>query len=213
MKFHNVDKKLNKYRRMSLKYSAVLGALLSGAVMPLSYAQELKPSATPANIQVPAGNKLFQVGHAVGTQDYICLPVAGSVKFILFTPQATLLKDNKQTMTHYYSPNPVESGLVRASWQSSKTGSIIWGKVADGNASSDDAYVAHGAIPWLLVTVVGAQHGANGSSDKLDKTTYIQRVKTTGGVAPVSGCVSSTDVGNKAFVPYTADYLFYKKAN
>lgn len=211
MKFHNVDKKLNKYRRMSLKYSTVLGALLSGVLIPLSYAQELKPSATPANIQVPAGNKLFQVGHAIGTQNYICLPADGSVKFTLFTPQATILKGNKQTMTHYASPNPVESGVARATWQNSKTGSMIWGKVADGNSSSDNAYVAHGAIPWLLVTVVGAQPGVSGSGDKLDKTTYIQRVKTTGGVAPVSGCASSKDVGNKAFVPYTADYLFYKK--
>jgi hypothetical protein len=28
----------------------------------------------PPNIQVPAGNKAFLEAHAVGTQDYICLP-------------------------------------------------------------------------------------------------------------------------------------------
>jgi len=33
----------------------------------------------------------------------------------------------------------------------------------------------------------------------------------TGGLAPKTGCSSLTDVGNQAFVPYTADYFFYKK--
>jgi hypothetical protein len=32
----------------------------------------------PANIAVPAGNKLFLIGHAVGTQNYICLPMGAS---------------------------------------------------------------------------------------------------------------------------------------
>jgi Protein of unknown function (DUF3455) len=37
-------------------------------------------------------------------------------------------------------------------------------------------------------------------------------LNTTGGLAPKTGCSSLTDVGNKAFVPYTADYFFYRKA-
>jgi hypothetical protein len=34
-------------------------------------------------------------------------------------------------------------------------------------------------------------------------------VNTAGGVAPPTGCNGPTDIGNKAFVPYTADYFFY----
>lgn len=175
-------------------------------------ADDLKPPSVPANIQVPAGNKLFLVGQAVGTQNYICLPADGGVKFTLFTPQATLFKEQKQITTHYFSPNPFEGGTIRATWQHSKDTSTVWGKVADGNSSTDPAYVAPGAIPWLLVTIVGAQEGNKGG-DKLEETTYIQRVNTVGGVAPATGCAAMTDVGNRAFVPYTTDYYFYKKAN
>ena len=175
-------------------------------------ADDLTPPAVPTNIAVPAGNKLFLVGHAVGTQNYICLPADGGVKFTLFTPQATLFKGDKQITTHYFSPNPVEGGAIRATWQHSKDTSTVWGRVMDGHSSSDPAYVAPGASPWLLVTAVGAQGGDKGG-DKLEETTYIQRVNTAGGVAPATGCASSTDIGNRAFVPYTTDYYFYKKAN
>ena len=175
-------------------------------------ADDLTPPAVPTNIAVPAGNKLFLVGHAVGTQNYICLPADGGVKFTLFTPQATLFKGDKQITTHYFSPNPVEGGAIRATWQHSKDTSTVWGRVMDGHSSSDPAHVAPGASPWLLVTAVGAQGGDKGG-DKLEETTYIQRVNTAGGVAPATGCASSTDIGNRAFVPYTTDYYFYKKAN
>jgi hypothetical protein len=57
--------------------------------------------------------------------------------------------------------------------------------------------------------VVGAQHGPTGG-DKLAATTFIQRLNTAGGMAPSTGCTLSTDVGQKALVPYTADYFFYK---
>ncbi len=47
---------------------------------------------------------------------------------------------------------------------------------------------------------------------KLARTTFIQRVNTAGGVAP-AGCAASTDVGKKALVPYTTDYIFYREKN
>lgn len=212
MKKHNLLGKLLKHWILDVVCATVLAAFALSAWLQPAYAQELRPPAVPANLQVPAGNKLFLVGHATGTQNYICLPADGAVKFILFTPQATLFKEQKQLTTHYFSPNPFEGGTVRATWQHSKNSSIVWGKVADGNASSDPAYVAPGAIPWLLVTIVGAQAGSD-DGDKLAATTYIQRINTAGGVAPATGCATPADVGNKAFVPYTTDYLFYKKAN
>ena len=102
--------------------------------------------------------------------------------------------------------------MVRATWQHSRDTSTVWGEVKPGNSSSDPAFVAPGAIAWLLVTVVGAQDGPTGSG-KLTGTTFIQRLNTSGGVAPSIGCASSSDLGNKAFVPYTADYFFYRQAN
>lgn len=193
-------------------YATALAVVLMVSFLQPAQAHDVTPPPMPANIQVGAGNKLFFVGHATGTQNYICLPAGTGVKFTLFTPQATLFNHGDQVTTHYFSPNPAEGGTIRATWQHAKDSSTVWGKVADGNSSSDPAFVAPGAIPWLLVTVVGAQTGPTGG-DKLAGTTFIQRLNTAGGSTPATGCTSLTDVGNKAFVPYTADYFFYKKAN
>ena len=57
--------------------------------------------------------------------------------------------------------------------------------------------------------MAGIQEGPTGG-DTLTATTFIQRVNTWGGAAPPSGCAGLADVGAKAFVPYTADYFFYK---
>ena len=109
-------------------------------------------------------------------------------------------------ITHFLSPNPDESGVARATWQHSKDTSTIWAVAIA--SSSDLKYVAPGAIPWLLLRVVGDQPGPTGS-DQLVKTTHIQRLNTSGGVAPSTGCSRSTDVGAKALVHYTAKYVFY----
>jgi hypothetical protein len=182
----------------------VLPAMTAGASQ-----SAVKPPPVPANLQVPAGNRAFLVGHAVGTQNYVCLPSGTGFAFTLFTPQATLFNgDHRQIITHYFSPNPSESGTIRATWQDSRDTSTVWGAVSA--SSTDPAFVAPGAIAWLLVTVVGAQAGPTGGH-MLTVTTFIQRLDTSGGVAPSTGCASSTDVGKKAFVPYTADYFFYRR--
>lgn len=169
------------------------------------------PPPVPANIQVPPGHKLFFVGRATGTQNYICQPSGEAFKFVLFTPQATLFGGARQTMTHYFSPNPAEGGTIRATWQHSRDTSAVWGEVKPGHSSADPAFVAPGAIPWLLVTAVGSQVGPTGGGE-LTQTTFIQRLNTAGGAAPATGCSASADVGKQAFVPYTTDYYFYRAA-
>lgn len=178
------------------------------SLAPSSQAAPVTPPPVPATIQVPAGHRLFFVGHAIGTQNYVCLPAGTGVKYVLVTPRATLFAKDRQVMTHYFSPNPAEGGTIRATWEHSRDTSTVWGEVKPGNASSDPAYVAPGAIPWLLVTVVGAQAGPTGGA-RLMPTTYIQRLNTAGGVAPSTGCDSPTDIGKQAHVPYTTDYFFY----
>jgi hypothetical protein len=173
------------------------------------HGDEIKPPPVPANIQVPPGNRPFFVGHAVGTQNYVCLPSGTTFKYTLFTPQATLFNDfEKEVTTHYFSPNPLETGTIRATWQHSRDTSTVWGAVPPGDSSTDPNFVKPGAIAWLRVTVVGAEEGPNGG-DTLVKTTFIQRLNTSGGLAPATGCASLADVGRQAFVPYTADYFFY----
>jgi hypothetical protein len=197
--------------------TAFLAALVVAAMLALpqpALAAQIEPPPVPENVQVPEGNELFLVGHATGTQNYICLPAESGVAYKLFTPQATLFDGAgkpKEFSTHYFSPNPLENGKIRATWQDSKDSSLVWGEVKAGNASSDPVYVEAGAIPWLLVTVVGTQEGPTGG-DLFSDTTYIQRLSTSGGVAPSTGCAESGDIGSQAFVPYTTDYYFYRSA-
>ena len=209
-------RKINLGKILSVRYillTACVAALAVAFVVSLpqpAYADGATPPPVPANLEVPEGSKLFLVGHAVGTQNYICLPVAGVIRYVLFTPQATLfdLNTGAQTMTHYFSPTPDEGGSIRAAWQFKDT-STVWGRALDGHSSSDPDFVAPGAIPWLKVTAFGHENGPTGG-DKLAVTTFIQRLNTTGGVAPSTGCSSATDIGRQEFVPYTADYFFFR---
>ena len=67
-----------------------------------------------------------------------------------------------------------------------------------------------GSIPCLLLETVGSLEGPTGGT-MLSKNSFIERLNTKGGAAPDTGYFTSADVGNQALVPYTADYLFYKK--
>ena len=123
---------------------------------------------------------------------------------------ATLFSDDGgQLITHYFSPNVFEGDTVRATWRDSRDTSTIWAQAK--NSSSDPNFVAPGAIAWVLLQRVGSQDGPDGG-DTLTETTFVQRLSTSGGVAPSTGCETSNDVGHQAFVPYTADYFFYTGA-
>ena len=179
-----------------------------------AHARNITPPAVPFDLQVNlAENEPFLEGHAVGTQNYICLPTDDGVQFMLFTPEATLFDsvDGKQVTTHFFSvnPNPSDGGKIRATWQHSKDTSTVWG----GNAipSTDPNFVATDAIAWLLLPAAGVKNGPKPGDNTLSVTTFIQRVHTSRGLAPSEGCANMNDVGNKAFVPYTADYFFYRK--
>jgi hypothetical protein len=62
-------------------------------------------------------------------------------------------------------------------------------------------------VAGLKLEVKTVQNGPFGSN-KLTPTTFIQRVSTSGGLAPSTGCDSMQDVGRPGFVPYTAEYFF-----
>ncbi len=210
MKNCNAQENQTTRRMLLIVCATALAVLFTVSLSQPVHADHVTPPPVPANLEVPAGATAFLVGHAVGTQNYICLPSGTGFKFILFTPQATLFDDHeKQIITHYFSPNlsPIQleiRGTIRATWQDSKDTSTVWAKLHQNGAATVDP----NAIPWLLLDVVGAQDGPTGG-DTLTDTTFVQRLNTSGGLAP-SGCDSLADVGKEAFVPYTADYFFYK---
>jgi hypothetical protein len=194
----------------SVACATALVSFLTISLAQPAHARKIQPPAVPAGLEADAGSRAFLVGHAVGTQNYLCLPSGAGFAWTLFTPQATLFDGHgKQLTTHFFSPNPYENGTVRPTWQHSRDTSTVWMKL--NTPSSDAAFVAPGAIPWLLLDVAGASAGPNGG-DALAATTQIQRVNTVGGIAPATGCSAPAEVGTKAFVPYAADYFFYTNA-
>jgi hypothetical protein len=198
----------NRPARRALFTAWATALALAVMLSPLSTHAHPVPPPVPAGIQVPAGHRAFLEGHAVGTQNYICLPSGATFGWILFGPQATLFdRADNQAMTHFLSANPDEGGTLRATWQHSRDTSAVWAMMT--GTSSDPNFVEPGAIPWFRLQVVGAEDGPN-RGDRLSGATYIQRLNTSGGLAPSTGCTLSTDVGKRAFVPYTADYLFYR---
>jgi hypothetical protein len=136
------------------------------------------------------------------------MPTAAGAAWSFYGPQATLFDaSGGQVMTHFLSPNPDENGALRATWQHSRDTSTVWGVAIA--SSTDPNYVAPGAVPWLLLRVEGSRMGPS-NGDRILRTIFIQRVNTDGGVAPSAGCSVAGDVGKRAFVPYTTDYVFYR---
>jgi hypothetical protein len=186
--------------------AALTGACLAWLPQGLC-ADDFTPSAVPPGLEVPEGHRPFLLGHATGTQNYMCLPSGSGFGWAFVGPQATLFNDNAmQITTHFLSPNPDEGGTARATWQHSRDSSTVW---ATAVASSAPGFAAPGAIPWLLLQAVGADRGPT-AGHRLTGTTYMQRVHTSGGLAPTTGCAQTLDVGKRVFMPYTADYVFYK---
>jgi hypothetical protein len=200
MKNCNVSE--NQTTRRILPLACGTALAVAFALSQSAHADDTQLSNVPTEVQVLPPNKVFFVGHANGTQNYVCLPSGDGFKFKLFTPQATLFNGaDKEVTTHYFSPNPAEEGTIRATWQHSRDTSTVWGKVT-GNAPVE------GAIDLLRVEITGAQDGPTGG-DALSHTTFIQRLNTSGGVPRASDCSSAANVGTTTFVPYTADYFFY----
>ena len=184
---------------------------------------------TPSIITPPPGNSVFLVGHALGTQGYVCLPTSNGASTASWTvknarPEATLFVrvfgQEFQIITHFLSPdtNPNEAApkpipFGSATWQSSLDSSKVWAQVFNSTsipAGSDPASCPNaGSIPCLLLQSIGSEQGPSGGMT-LSKTTFVQRLNTNGGSAPAEGCSTSTDIGNQTLVPYTADYYFYR---
>jgi Protein of unknown function (DUF3455) len=182
----------------------IAGALLvSGA----AYAQDrITPPSVPAEIELSSAYKVFFFGHAVGTQNYMCAPAAtaSGVDWFLIGPQATLFDSSgEQVVTHFLSKNPLRNDALQATWQHSRDSSKVWATRLNG------AVVAPDAIEWLLLEVTGPQAGPS-DGVKLTGAVRIHRVNTVGGMKPPATECTPATINTRKFVPYEADYYFYK---
>ena len=197
-----------------IRLIACIGALGTAFVLALpqvGHAQNVTPPAVPDRLQVEEGNEAFLIGHAFGSQDYVCAASGSGVAFVLTTPEAVLF-DNPahRVINHFFSPNPGEGGTIRATWQSTRNSSVFWGKLEKtATFDTDPDFVAKDAIAWVLLSRAGVLEGS-GNGDNLAAATFVQRVNTVGGLAPSIGCNSPDDIKKTAIVPYEADYVFYR---
>jgi uncharacterized protein DUF3455 len=156
-------------------------------------AASLCSDATPPTLAAPAGNDLAFELLADGVQIYSCASpsgaAAGGPAWAFQAPEATLLDRAGQLAgTHRAGPT----------WEALDGSSVVGAKVE--GATPDPA-----AIPWLLLRA--ASHG--GGPGRMADVTFVQRLQTSGGVAPSEGC-SAASVGAVARVPYRAVYCFYR---
>lgn len=161
-----------------------------------STASKIAKPDVPDIIAVPAGNKVLWYGYATGTQIYTCtqsLTDPTVFTWVFTAPSATLYSDQtyaQQIGIHYAGPT----------WEStagSKAGKFVIGTKLQ--ASTQDVT----AIPWLLLQAVD-----NTDPHYNQNITYIQRLFTTGGLAPTTGA-DAAHVGEQVAVPYTAVYYFF----
>ena len=147
----------------------------------------------PSNIAVVGDFKPYLVGHAVGWQVHTCKATATGHAWSFDGPVAALYDDGGKLLTTH-SAGPT--------WTSRDGSSVVANLV-------DRAPVSPTAIPWLLLRTRFATSGPDG--DRLAATTHIQRIATTGGLTPAASDCTADDVGETRSVPYTADYVFWKR--
>jgi hypothetical protein len=170
-------------------FGVVAAAVLLAAGAQTSRADE----AVPAALQPPSGYTAAFSAKATGVQIYTSTAEAGSTPKWTFDAPLAELTAPDAAIHHYAGP----------SWEA-----------ADGSKLTRDAGVpvvsvpakqAAADVPWLLIKVA-----ADPAPGVLSKVVYVQRISTTGGVAPAK---PPTRAGTKVGVPYTATYVFYVKSN
>lgn len=149
--------------------------------------------AAPTALQPPAGYTVAFTAKATGVQIYTSTMDSGSPLKWTFEAPLAELRAPSGIIHHYAGP----------SWEAADGSKIVRDK--DAPVTTVAAKQAAADIPWLLIKVTPAA-----TTGVLSKVAYVQRISTTGGVAPA---VPPTNAGTKVGVPYTATYVFYVKSN
>lgn len=145
----------------------------------------------PEEIRVSEGNNMYLTVHAKGDQIYLCGFDAGVYTWKWQAPDAKLYDIQDQALVGSHGAGP--------SW-AYKDGSSVKAKVIQKSSTTDKS-----SVPLLLLEATG--HKGDGL---MAKATYIQRINTLGGVAPLSDC-NANHLGSEKRVFYSADYVFYSK--
>jgi hypothetical protein len=154
--------------------------------------QETTPPSLPSvSLAVPAGNQLAFHLQASGVQIYACQSVPAGFSWSLQAPEASLVDSQGRVIVrHFAGPT----------WESVDDGSKVAATKVEAFPDKPDA------IPSLLLKA-----SAHDGQGRMADVSYIQRLETSAGLAPSSGC-DAEHAGAVSRAPYTASYYFYRPA-
>ena len=164
--------------------------VMTDMAKPITVDSAAMNAALPEAIRVPAGQVVLMTQRGVGELTYECrakkdMPTQFEWAFV--GPVATLMSADRKVVGKYYAG---------PTWEAADGSKVTGKQMAISPAAA-------GNIPLQLVkadavTGDGAMKGVS----------YIQRLKTQGGVAPTVACDAGS-ASKRMTVPYEADYVFY----
>src|SRR6266852_1675392 len=120
-------------RRLTITVVVALALCVMTAIP--AYAA-ITPPTVPANLQVPAGNSPYLVGHATGVQIYTCKAAGAGFAWTFVAPEATLTDD---------AGNPIATHFAGPTWKANDGSSVKGMSIANAPSPTGNA------IPWLLL--------------------------------------------------------------
>jgi len=154
---------------------------------------KIRPPHVPAGLEVPEGNKLALHVAGVGVQIYVWTANPANpalASWVLKAPHALLFATHEEKRgevvgIHFGGPT----------WEGNDGSKVVVSRV-------NSITVDPSAVAWLLL-----QATSTSGDGIFTDTTYVQRLNTSGGVAPLT---SGNTLGEEVLVPYLADYYFYR---
>ena len=151
------------------------------------------PTVAP-ELVVPEGHKLTFMAAAKGVQIYECAAEAGGAPaWKLHAPRADLVDDSGASLGSHFGG--VDKSLPPGPYWEAKDGSRV-------HAGKPVSVPNAGSIALLRLEAADTS-----GTGVFTKVAFVQRLDTTGGVAPTGACTA----GKTTEVPYTAKYYFYSK--
>lgn len=178
------------HEEVAMKRITDLALALAAVALPAAAISE--PPGLAAAIRAAADEEPAFVLSANGVHVYECKatpndPSAYAWYFI--APDATLFEGSRTVATH----------KTVNLWESSSDRSSVSGVVRASQPAGA------GNLPWTLYRAQSL-----GTSGMFAGVTSIQRVNTSGGAAPATGCAADS-AGAESRSAFTADYYFYKR--
>jgi hypothetical protein len=176
---------LENFRSCGSRVALFKSAAMAVAMLALGASARADRTPTvPSVIEVPEGNKVECHAYAIGVQIYVW----NGSSWVFQAPEAVLYASAEgegEVATHYAGPT----------WESNSGSKVVGMRLAGVTVDAS-------AIPWLLLKAKTTE-----GPGIFERTTYVQRINTVGGIAPST---AGDSVGQVARVPYTAEYYFYR---